>query len=119
MKHVANHDSLNNNKDDKNYNKEGGGMRSSSPVVMLLRRISGGPPQTGTDDGGGGVLDDDDVEDEDYGLRGGGLSLIDDKDGQVKGAMWADENGKGRTAATASVSTSVIGHGIMAGNIAC
>jgi hypothetical protein len=61
-------------------------MRSSFPLVMLLRRIGRGSPQTVMANGSGGASDNDNMEDNDDGSRGGDSSLINDKDGRVKGA---------------------------------
>jgi hypothetical protein len=60
---------------------------------MLLRRIGGGPLQTGTENGGGGALDGDDVDNDYNGSRGGGLSSINNKDGQVGGVRRFNDNG--------------------------
>jgi hypothetical protein len=46
------------------------------------------------------------MEDDDDGLRGGGSSLTDDKDGLVRGAMGVDDDGMGHATATASTFTS-------------
>jgi hypothetical protein len=57
---------------------------------------------------GGGASDNDNVEEDGDRPRGGGLSLIDDKDGQVGRAIGVEDNGMGRATASASTFASTI-----------